>query len=133
MNTVVKRLYVLAITIMLTLAAASLASAKAQSTPEFAASGRISGTDLTYSGLAVNKNGVLVVTISNPTGRGISFRANFVFYDSKGNLLDGISISGFAHKNSSTTHAESIDYGAVKKAKSVKVLGRAGRKVGDDD
>lgn len=110
--------------------AATLDAAK-KSVPEFASSGRISGTELVYENLAINSKGIAVVTIHNPTSTGVSFSATFSFFNSKGKHLDSFTVSGFAHRNSSSTHAEEVTYSNIRTAKSVKVLGRAGRTVDD--
>ena len=106
----------------------SVACEAASGTPEYAESGTISGTPLQYQNLVVNKHGVVAVTIYNPTNTGVSFSANFAFHDSKGNYLTGFSLSGFASRNTRSSHIEEgLDYKKFRKAASVKVLGRSGR------
>lgn len=108
--------------------AASATAAKKSSVPEFAANGKISGTEMMYENLAVNSNGIAVVTLFNPSGTSTSFRATFSFLDAKGGFLGSFTISGFAHKNSRVTYVDdTIDYSKIRRARSVKVLGRSGR------
>lgn len=107
--------------------AGSATEAAKKSKPVYEMSGRISGTELQYENLVMNENDVAVVTIHNPTGTGISFNVTFSFFDAKGNFLDSFTVSGFAPNNSRATHVEEIVYQNIRTAKSVKVLGRAGR------
>lgn len=106
---------------------AEVEAKKKNPVPEFAVSGRINGTELLYENLSVNSHGIAAVTIHNPTGTGISFNATFSFLDGKGQYLGGFTISAFAHKGSQAAYFENIDYRQIRTAKSVKVLGRAGR------
>lgn len=95
--------------------------------PEFASSGIIGGTPLTYESLVINKHGIVSVTICNPTHTALSFSANFSFIDKKGNHLTGFTAKGLAMKNTSTSYFYEVDYAKFKKTAAVKVLGRSGR------
>lgn len=96
--------------------------------PTFAANGRISGTDLLYENLGVNKNGIAVVNIYNPSKRSVSFNVTFSFLNAKGQLLESFTLTGYARSNSRVSYVEDgIDYAGLKSAKSVKVLGRSGQ------
>jgi hypothetical protein len=111
------------------MSAAVCEAASKSGEPEYEPNGTVSGTPLLYQNLVVNKYGIATVTIYNPTSSGISFSANFTFYDSKGQYLAGFSVSGFATRNTRAAHIEEIDYKKIRKAASVKVLGRSGRTV----
>lgn len=113
--------------VMLLALSAACEAASKNAEPEYEQNGTISGTPLLYQNLVVNKHGVAAVTIYNPTTTGVSFSANFSFYDSKGKYLAGFSVSGFASRSTRSTHIEEIDYKKIRKATSVKVLGRSGR------
>ena len=103
---------------------------EAETKPTYATSGTIPGTQLTYENLAVNSHGVVTVTIHNPTSTGVSFSANFTFYDSKGQSVAGFSLSGFAGARNRNAHMLQMkDYKNFKKATILKVLGRSGRSV----
>jgi hypothetical protein len=121
---------VLFLCIVLSLLSAAVCEAASKSpSPEYEPNGTVSGTPLLYQNLAVNQHGIAAVTIYNPTSTGISFSANFTFYDSKGQYLAGFSVSGFAAHNARTACIEEIDYKKIRKAAYVKVLGRSGRRV----
>ncbi len=121
----IRTLIICAALLLVSFSACEAASKKSE--PEFRQSGAISGTPLLYQNLAVNKHGIAAVTIHNPTATGVSFSANFSFYDSKGRYLTGFSVSGFSAHRTHSSHFEEIDYKLIRKAASVKVLGRSGR------
>ncbi len=122
---IIRALLVCAVLFLAPLAACEAASKN--SGPEFKQSGAISGTPLQYQNLAVNKHGIAAVTIYNPTTTGVSFSATFSFYDGKGKYLGGFTVSGFSARNTRASYVEEIDYKAIRRAASVKVLGRSGR------
>ena len=100
--------------------------------PAYAASGPIPGTQLAYENLAVNKHGFVSLTIHNPSSTGVSFSANFTFYDSKGGAVAAFSLSGFATartRNGHIVQMKNYNDKNFKKATSLKVLGRSGRSV----
>lgn len=100
--------------------------------PTYATSGLIPGTQLTYENLAVNKHGIASLTIHNPASTGVSFSANFTFYDSKGGAVAAFSLSGFATartRNGHMVQMKNYNDKTFKKTTSLKVLGRSGRSV----
>lgn len=103
---------------------------EAETTPTYAASGSIPGTQLEYENLTINKHGIVAITINNPTSTGVSFSSNFTFYDAKGKYVAGFTLSGFASARTRKGHMIQMkDYGNLKKIASLKVLGRSGRSV----
>ena len=124
-------LAVLAFTSSLTNPAEAAKKKKAEETrPTYATSGPIPGTQLTYENLAVNSHGVVTVTIHNPASTGVSFSANFTFYDGKGQSVAAFSLSGFAGARNRNAHMLQMkDYKNFRKATTLKVLGRSGRTV----
>lgn len=122
-----RKLLMTCVAVIMILAAPAFAAKK--NVPQFETNGTISGTPLLYENLSINKNGIAAVNIYNPTNKGMTFSASFSFYSSKGAFLAVMTISGYAEKNSRSSHIEEFDYGAIKTARSVKVLGRAGLKI----
>lgn len=96
----------------------------------YASSGAIPGTSLTYENLFINGKGIATITIHNPTSTGVSFSANFSFYDDKRKYVTGFTVSGYAAAaGRNALFTEVKDYKKLKKATHMKVLGRSGRSV----
>lgn len=123
-----KKIFAALFIICAIIAMGSLDPAESKSSkPNYQESGKISGTELEYSGLSINKNGIAVVTIDNPSSRPVTFSATFSFYNSKGGYLTSFTVSGHLRsKTRSTFVEEEVDYKSFAKCASMKVLGRAG-------
>jgi hypothetical protein len=78
----------------------------------------------------VADDGAVGIVIYNPTRDGVTYTANFSFYNSKGEYLTGFSVGGFASGGSRTGFSLQLpDYREFRRASLMKVLGRAGRTV----
>lgn len=118
--------------LILSAAYAAGAASKPQkpTVPPYKPSGTISATVLTYENLFISKSGKVTVTICNPDTSGVVFSANFGFYTPKGEYLTGFTVKGFAGRIAKTDYSLQLsEYGKIKKASYMKVLGRAGRSI----
>ena len=102
--------------------------------PPYRSSGVIPGTSLLYEKLSISDRGEVKITIVNPTNNGVSFSANFGFYDNNDTYLTGFIVDGFAAANRKIVYSLTLDnYRAYRNATMMKVLGRAGRMGKDPD
>ena len=122
-----KHLSVLLILFMLSFILSSpalCAEQKTESLPSYRTSGSIGGTDLLFRDLTITKQGSSVM-ILNPSRRGIFFNANFAFFDAKDQFLTGFTLEGYAAiNNKNRVDFYFNDFKKLKKAKSLKVIGR---------
>ncbi|MDR3280233.1 MAG: hypothetical protein LBT23_06960 [Synergistaceae bacterium] len=119
-----------AIAVIMCALMSSRAEAKTQkpAMPPYRPSGIIPGTDLKYERLVISDAGVVSIYIVNERSAGVSFSSNFSFFNNKGVYLTGFNIKDFAPPNGKIRFVLDLDeYKKLKKASSMKVLGRAGR------
>ncbi|MDR3355211.1 MAG: hypothetical protein LBO21_09245 [Synergistaceae bacterium] len=103
-------------------------AAKVPPVPPYKASGPIPGTPLLYENLFIAENGRVTITIYNPEESGLNFSSKFAFYSGKEEILTGFTIKGFIARRHRKSYAfDMTDFDNYKQAKSMKVLGRAGR------
>jgi hypothetical protein len=139
MNIGVKRKFakaaaIFAVTLTLLAASQSGVEAAKAKLPPYRASGVIPGTELEYEKLAISDRGDVVITIVNPTNKGVAFTSKFSFYSAKDKYLTGFAIEGFASANRKAVYSlELDDYRAYRRAATMKVLGRSGRMGKDPD
>jgi hypothetical protein len=96
--------------------------------PPYRASGPIPGTPLLYENLFITEAGRVTIVIYNPEKSGLNFTSKFAFYSEKDEILTGFTIKGFiAHRHRKAYAFDIADLDSYKLAKSMKVLGRAGR------
>jgi hypothetical protein len=108
--------------------AAKKKASKAPEIPPYRAAGPIPGTSLLYENLFITEKGRVTITIYNPEETGLNFVSKFAFYSEKGEVLTGFTIKGFIARKFRKAYAFNMEnFGGYKLAKSMKVLGRAGR------
>ena len=96
--------------------------------PPYRSSGVIPGTSLSYEKLAINNRGEVTITIVNPTNNGVSFSANFSFFNNNDRYLTGFFVEGFAAANRNLVLSAQVDdLRAYRSAVMMRVLGRSGR------
>jgi len=118
----------IALTLCAMLAHSSEAKTKKPQMPPYRPSGIIPGTDLKYEKLVIDDAGAVSIYIVNERAAGVSFSSNFTFVNSNGEYLTGFTIKGFAQPNRKTRYQLGLDdHKKLKKASSMKVLGRSGR------